>query len=472
LSLLFGLPFCIAGLAILFGGLHSTNGAPVPWAIAAVLGLLFLCGGLTVLFGISWAAKKSRREAQARAQNPSSPWLWRADWAENRCNSKTKSSMITAWIFAVFWNAISTGSVFAVPAGTYREKPLTWLILLFPAVGLGLLIWAARETVAWLEFGKTYFQMTSVPIVAGREMRGAIQARFPKPPEHGVRLKLSCVNRIVTNSGRDQTTSENIIWRDEHTVSPAELYASPTGTTIPVTFHVPLDARPTDSSNPHNSIIWILEADADVPGVDYKDVFELPVFHTKDSPAVAEESERVERVAAPTTPTIRVTPTAEGTEFYFPAARNKSFAAGTTMFLVLWTGALALMIHLHAPFIFPLVTGLFEVLIFYIALQMWFGTSDVIVNRQGVRVRSGLFDTGKVQEIPVTQISEIKAVIRSQQGGATGTPYYDILLIQNSGTNTTLGQTIRDKSEAEWLVAQIRADLGLGNVSRAATAGR
>jgi hypothetical protein len=115
---------------------------------------------------------------------------------------------------------------------------------------------------------------------------------------------------------------------------------------------------------------------------------------------------------------------------------------------------------------------LFEVLIFYIALQMWFGTSDVIVTRQGVRVRSGLFNTGKVQEIPVTQISEIKAVIRSQQGGATGTPYYDILLVQNSGTNTTLGQTIRDKDEAEWLVAQIRAGLGLGNASRAATAGR
>src|SRR5207302_1414869 len=208
-------------------------------------------------------------------------------------------------------------------------------------------------------------------------------------------------------------------------------------TTIPVTFHVPFEARQTDSSNPRDSILWILEADADIPGVDYKDVFELPVFRTKDSPAQPEEQEiAAAKVTAPASPTVLVTATADGTEFYFPAARNKSFAAGTSAFLVLWTGALALIFHLHAPFIFPLVFGLFDLLIFYIALQMWFGTSSVIVSTSSVRVRSGLFRAGRFQEIPATEIRTIETAIRSQQGGATGTPYYDILLVKTDGKKT------------------------------------
>jgi hypothetical protein len=337
-----------------------------------------------------------------------------------------------------------------------------------------LLVRAIRETLAWFQFGKTYFQMTAVPLVIGREMRGAIQARFPKPPEHGIRVKLSCVNRIVTGSGKDQTTRENIVWRDEHTVSARELYASPTGTTIPVSFHIPLDARQTDCSNPRNSVLWLLEADADVPGVDYKDLFELPVFRTKDTPSHAETAEfsQIEaKLGPPASPTIHVTPTAQGTEFYFPAARNQSFAAGMTAFFVLWTGVLILIFHLHAPFIFPVVFGLFDLLFFYLVLQMWFGTSIVIVNTGQLRVRSGLFGRGKWQEVLVSDISAIDAVIRSQQGGASGTPYYNIELIENDGRKITLGETIRDKEEAEWLVNEMRRHLGLQSKSLSASIG-
>jgi hypothetical protein len=462
LALLFGLPFCLFGLSVLSHGLH-TNSLSAPTLIATSFGLLFLIGGTTLIGGIFWATSRSRRQNTVRSDNPSSPWLWRPDWAAGRCNSNTRSAMITAWVMSVIWNAASAPTLFLVPQQTYREKPLTLLALAFPAVGAYLLVRAIRETLAWFEFGKTYFQMTAVPLVIGREMRGAIQARFPKPPEHGIRVKLSCVNRIVTGSGKDQTTRENIVWRAEHTVSAGELYASPTGTTIPVSFHIPLDARQTDYSNPRNSVLWLLEADADVPGVDYKDLFELPVFRTKDTPSHAETtefSESAAKIGPPASPTVHVTPTAQGTEFYFPAARNKGFAAGMTAFFMLWTGVLVLIFHLHAPFIFPVVFGLFELLFFYIVLQMWFGTSIVIVNNGQLRVRNGLFGSGKWQELPLSEMSAINAVIRSQQGGASGTPYYNIELIRTDGRKITLGESVRDKEEAEWLVSEMRNRLG------------
>jgi hypothetical protein len=473
LALLFGVPFCIAGLAVLKNGI-TLNGVAAPPAFAIPFGLLFFFGGATVIGGIAWGTRKARQQARLKAENPSSPWMWRKDWAEGRADSKTRSSMITAWIFAILCNGISGMILSFRPLDAYREKPATLILLVFPVAGVWLLVWAVRETLAWFEFGKTSFQMTAVPLVIGREMRGAIQARFPKPPEHGIRLKLSCVNRIVTGSGRDQTTRENILWREEHTVSPAELYASPTGTTIPVSFQIPFDARQTDSTDPRNAIFWMLEADADVPGVDYKDCFEVPVFRTKDTPTQAEEprfASSEPNIAAPAAPTIIVTPSGAGTEFYFPAARNKGFATGITVFLGFWSGVLALIFRLHAPFIFPLVFGLFDLLLFYIVLQMWFGTSAVVVNSAGLRVRSGIGKVGKWNEIPASEVANIEAAIRSQQGGATGTPYYDILLTQSSGKKVTLGQTIRDKQEAEWLVTEMKKELRLSPAKAAAAAG-
>ncbi len=467
-ALFFGVPFCLAGLAVMKQGV---SGASPIWAIP--FGLIFFCGGAIIIGGIFWGNRKSRQQLRLKAENPSSPWLWRTDWAEGRADSKTKSTLIKAWISALLCSCFAALVLFSIPLQNYREKPQTLFALLVPAAALWLLVWAVRETIAFFEFGKTSFQMTSVPLVVGKEFRGAIQARFPKPPDHGIRLKLSCVNRIVTGSGRDQTTQEKIIWRDEHSVSPAELYAGPTGTTIPVSFHIPLDAPQTDLSDPRDATFWMLEADANVPGVDYKDCFEVPVFRTKDTPSQAEEDQFAAahaHIDPPVAPTVVVTPVADGTQFYFAAARNKGFAAATSVFFALWTGVLAVIFRLHAPIIFPVVFGLFDLLFFFIVLQMWFGTSTVVVNSSGLRVCSGLFGRGKFQEIPAGEISGVDAQIRSQQGGATGTPYYDILLTKADGNKVTLGQTIRDKEEAEWIVLQIKNNLGLQPTKASAAA--
>ena len=399
--------------------------------------------------------------------------MWRSDWAEGRCNSKTRSTMLSAWTIALLWNLISFPIFYFVPAETYRRTPTTLLALIFPIIGIALLVWAIRGTLAWFEFGKTYFQMTDVPIAVGREFRGAIQARFSKRPEHGIRLKLSCVNVVVSRSSRDQTTRESILWRDEHAVPAEGLFSGPMGTTIPVSFDIPRDARPTDSSNPHNAIVWLLQAEADVPGVDYKDIFELPVFRTKDTPSGAGTQvfhEPQLTIQAPVEPTILVTSTSEGIQFYFPRARNKGFAAGVSTFLMIWTGVLIMIVHFRAPIILSLTFGFFEILLLYIVLQLWFGTSTVVINRDLVRFRSGLFNHGKFREVGSCEVTGIDAVIRSQQGGATGTPYYDIQLVQADGKKITVGQTIRDKHEAEWLVDQMREALGLKS-SRAATVG-
>ena len=427
-----------------------------------LFGLVFALAGFGALAAVWIGMRLQRRRDRLRAENPGTPWMWREDWAQGRCNSKTKSTMISAWVMAVFWNMVSTPIVYFIPLSTFQKNPITLVAILFPVAGIGLLIWAVRETLAWFEFGKTYFEMSSVPGVIGRELRGNIYACFPRPPDHGIRLKLSCVDRIVTGSGKNQSTNERILWRDEKLVSAGEFYPSPTGTMIPVSFHIPWDASQTDCQDSRHQIIWLLEADADVPGVDYKDLFEVPVFRTKDSPTQAEAkvfAGTQPGIGKPANPAVVVSVSPDAVEFYFPAARNQGFAVGATVFFLIWSGVIALMVKLGTPAIFPFFFLVFDLIMFYVILQLWLGTSQVRVNASGVRVRSGLLGGGKWRDIPLSQISAIQALITAQQGGASGTPFYSIQLVQNDGKKIFLGQTIRDKQETDWLVQEMRMAL-------------
>jgi hypothetical protein len=248
------------------------------------------------------------------------------------------------------------------------------------------------------------------------------------------------------------------------------------GAMIPVSFHVPLSQRATDSSNPSNQIVWLIEADANVPGVDYKDVFEVPVFHTKDTPEhedtrFASGSAQESAPHRPAHTTIAVRPTGDGgTEFFFAAARNPGFAMGLTVFMTIWTGAIALMLKLGAPWLFACAFGLFDLLFAYIALDLWLGTSRVVVQPGTLMVQKGWLGSGKMQTIATSQIAELHTKITAQQGGATGTPYYSLQAVLNTGRTITLGENVRSKEEAEWLAAEMRQVAGIKSKAMAATA--
>ena len=460
---IFALGFSISGISVLVAVTRqapSSNG--VPMFLGICMGLAFTTVGVGIGVVSIYGFRKYKWQQASQVANPASPWLWRKDWAQGRANSCTRSTMVQAWIFAVVWNFISAPVLYFAPKAI-AQQPLAILGLIFPVSGIGLLIWAIRETFRWFEFGVTWFEMVSCPLVIGNEFHGNIHARFPHGADHGVRLKLSCINRVVTGSGKNQTTSDRILWREEKNVSPGELCPGPIGSLIPVSFRIPWNALQTDGTNSRNSILWLLEADADVPGVDYKDIFEVPVFRTKETPASPESETRTDNPASapPIRPTVVVTRTAEGTQFFFPPGRNKGFALGVTTFSMIWSGVLAIMIFLHAPVIFPVAFGFFDLLLLMGAAQLWLGTSRVVIDSSRVRVQSGLFGGGRWREFPKSQVLDIQAVITAQQGGASGTPYYDIRLLQTEHQNVTLGRTIRDKDEAEWLVAEMKKVLQL-----------
>jgi hypothetical protein len=475
---LFALPFVIGGLLAIsqaLGLTHADKGN-MPFWLLLCFGLVFSGVGFGLIFAVLYGGRYAQRQQRLQAEHPAEPWLWRADWAQGRANSKTRGSAIAGWVFAIFWNAVSMPIAFLVLPQALRQKNAGALIgLVFPAAGAYLLVRAIRQTIALAEFGNTYFEMTTLPGVVGRELNGQIQARFPHSPDHGVHLRLSCVHRTQTGSGKTQSTSENIVWRDEADLASGQLCPGPNGTTIPVHFGIPLDAQATEKRSPRDEFVWVLEALAEVPGVDYHDIFEVPVFRTQQTPTEAEEEKfaapaPVQPVTRPQVATIEVRQTAEGTEFYFPPARNKSFAASATAFALVFGSIAFFLIH-HAPIVFSFAFGFFALLLLYISIQLWFGTTRVVMGSDGVTLQAGLLGSGKVRRIALSEIASISDRITSQQGGATGVPYYDIELALREGKKLTLGHSVRDKHETGWLVAEMQRLAGVQAKSMTARLG-
>ncbi len=462
---LFALPFAAFGVFAFTTAIRQAatgTGTGSIW-LGLLFGLVFSGVGFGLMSVPVLGTRLQQRQHQLQAEHPSEPWLWRKDWASGRIPSQTRGNMIGAWIFAALWNLVSAPILYMVPRQAVKN-PAVFIGLLFPIAGIFLLVRAIRQTLAYFEFGKTYFEMASVPGVIGRNLKGMIQARFPHSPDHGVHLRLSCINRVTSGSGNSSSTTENILWRDEVDLSSSQIYPGPAGTTIPVDFHIPWGAQASEKRSARSQTLWLLEGIADVPGVDYHDIFEVPVFRTQQTPVQpdpGEESVAKRDIAQPPRMTVQVQPSGAGTEFFFPAARNKGFAASTTVFLVLFAGLTYFLLHVRVPKIFGFACGFFSLLMFYVAIQMWFATSRVVIGNSVLRLQSGLLGGGKIQEFPLADIESITDKIAAQQGGATGTPYYDIELRLRTGKKVTLGRTLRNKRETEWLVQEMRRLAGL-----------
>jgi len=164
LGVIFGLLFGGIGLGVaglvIFGDPTKTHNP----AIGIVVGLFFAAIGFGIVFAVIYGVRKMKQKAAAQQANPDSPWLWREDWAASRAESKNRNTTIGLWIAAIFWNVISITVTTLAALALLQKSDLKALIpLAFCVVGLCLLIAALRATIRRERFGKTYFELASLP---------------------------------------------------------------------------------------------------------------------------------------------------------------------------------------------------------------------------------------------------------------------------------------------------------------------
>ena len=465
---IFALPFCGVGLWAAYQVMSQFAGGVEDWeqtGLMLVFALVFGGSGFGFVFWARHTARKQAEEARLKQAHPDQPWMWQPDWAHGRIEGSSHTTMIFAWVFALFWNLISLPLLFQLPEEVIDKQNYPALVgLLFPVAGVGFLIWAIRATLRWKKFGLSLLEMATVPGVVDGRLRGTVQTRLQAAPEEGIELTLTCVHRRESE-GRNDSSRERILWQEGHTVGREHLYPSYQGLSYPVDFHIPYECRETDKSDDRNKILWRLEATAKAAGVDYQTRFEVPVFKTEKSSAEpAEEraftfrSERQQEFD-PRTATITVRPSAGGgTEYYFPAARNIGAAVSATIFLLIFAGAIWLQLHLDIFLIFPILTGVFALLLLFFVVSLWCTSSRVVIESGGVRIHRSTLGFRTTTVIPCEEVSDVNLHVGMQQNQTvtqSGQAYYDIEFHRQPGRKVTAGRGVRNKREAEWLAEQM-----------------
>jgi hypothetical protein len=373
-------------------------------------------------------------------------------------------------------------SASSLPDLISRRDPRMFMLLAFDVVGLILFGFASRATMRRERFGKTYFEFDSLPVSPGRRLTGRIHLRLSVLPQRGVNVTLSCVRKTTTGSGDDRSTVRTVLWQTDQAVPAASITMDAVGHTIPVDLAIPADAYVTDQNNLSDQVLWVLHAQAEIPGVDYSDDFEVPVFRTSSSGASAMPTESSsseehafgsgfgspagsgseETVAAPANPRVIISSAPGGTEFYFPPLRNPGRAALLFVVLLVWSGFAFFLWQDHAaPWAFRIVFALGDLLLIYGFLRVCFGSARIRVGNGEVLAQRRIFGMGSTKRFAIPEIESILPFIGRQQTNAQGNPIYSIGLRTKTGKRVTLADEISSRQEARWVVSQIEALAGL-----------
>jgi hypothetical protein len=479
---LFGLPFLGAGLLFAFKFLASPDQTPVQKIGAVSFGSVFAIIGGGLIYGALFGYSRQKEQIERQQANPSSPWLWRKDWAASRVESKNKSKVIAWWVGAVLVNMLSLPFSLSATAQLSRGFDPKYVVpAAFELIGLLLVFGAIRATVRLERFGNAYFEMSSLPYSPGGRVVGAIHVQLRSDMPHGVDLKLSCVRRITTGSGDNRSTQRVPLWEDSKNISAAALSRGPLDTVIPVDFTVPADAFQTDTENSSDQVAWVLDARADVPGVDYTDQFELPVFRTAQSLAVSPvmatnapsahfgrvttttAGEIDQEVGEPAQHRALVNELPDGLEFYFRAGRNVARAA---LVLVLAAGCSAFLCAMlqtarRPPMFAFVVVGLLAFFLTIASVHSAFSSVRIVAGNGMISWRRSVFGIGSSRQVQVSEVESITAATSIQQAGSSGNTLYSIRLKTKDGKSRTLIDEIESRQEARWIVSQIEKRAGL-----------
>jgi hypothetical protein len=474
----FGLMFFVPGLLSLFTFLANSRNPGSNGTIAgAAIALFILAIGAGFLLLAVVGYRRLKQQAAVEEANPSSPWLWRADWANRKAESLRKKSEATAWVICIFCNlVILPVAASLVPRMALHNDPRAFLVLGFGLVGVLLLANAIRATLRRRSFGNTYFEFDSLPFSPGGRLSGRIHLKLDAEARHGIDLRLSCVRKTVTGSGNNRSTVQTVLWQADQNISSAALGMDPFSRTIPVSFAIPSDAYVTDYDTSSDQVLWLLHAQADVPGIDYSDDFELPVFKTSFSAdqapddssaetsgfaAGASGDSNAEPVAAPANPKVIVSSQDGGTEFYFPAFRTPSRALFLLIFSVIWTAVVYLLFHSKAPWFFPVIFGLMDLFVIFAVFHVALATALIRVGSGEIASTTRVLGIGSTNRFLFSEIDAVVAVTSGQQGGSQGNSMYAIRLRTKSGRRYTLADEISSRQEARWIVSQIETLAGL-----------
>ena len=471
---LFGLPF--AGMGLAFAFMSTRSGTNMPGLFGVVFGMFFATIGFGLIAAAIFGYRKLSQQADLQAANPDKPWVWREDWAAGRANGSDPRANITVWVFTAFWDFISIFiSATVLPKLLAQGDLRALLVLIFPLAGVFITGFAVRGTLRTMRYGRTSFWFDTVPFSPGGRVKGVIHLKLPTTTPHGIDLHLTCKRRIVTGTGKSQSVNELVLWQNETNVPAESVMHGLSDAEIPDYFALPADAFEANDDNPNDKVIWQLHAQADVPGVDFTDDYELPVFRTQAAAAavgqqsgfgmstelaVGAKEPQTEQPAPPPKETHVVYSEDEnGTGFYFPPLRNPAQALGIVVFATIWSAVVYfLWAHEGVPWIFRIVFLLRNPRRVH-AAQRNLRQRTNQSSRRSPEVRSAILGIGTLQRLAYNEVASISPLSQGRTN-SKGEVLYGINIRKSDGRDINIAPSSLTETEAKWIDATLERAMG------------
>jgi hypothetical protein len=424
-------------------------------------GLVFGGVGCGMLAGALWTRRQARAQAAGQASHPAEPWLWNPAWSSGVIKSSGKAEMVVALLFAIFWNAIALpASILALTGGSLRDEPVRLMVLILPAVGIGLAAWAVLAVLRYRKYGVSTFRMPKIPGLIGGPLGGVVQVPAHVKPLDGFRVNLKCIHRYTTGTGKNRSTHEDTLWEAERLMAHELCENDPSRSAIPVLFGIPMACEPTRTEPADDQILWRLSVKARTPGPDYASEFEVPVFVTPESSAsfhvdenpIAKYAARIDPHRVWRDAHVVVTPTASGTSYYFPPARHIGQATMATIFAAGWSGIVAAMCRFGAPLFLTIVFGLIDLAVLWGMLVLWLDWRRLEIRSQDLTVSGGVLGLGRTRVLPREKVADVTAEPGLRSGNRT---YYNLKLRTAAGRSITIGPRIIGKHAADLMATEI-----------------
>jgi hypothetical protein len=416
---------------------------------------LLVFGG--VGFGLIYFLFRSPVAKAASAGNADRPWLDNEDWQSPEVRSNSKAAMYFTWGFAAFWNLVSAPLPFVIHGEVLEKQNYAALIgLLFPLVGIGMLVWAVRRTLEWLRFGAAPLKLDPFPGAIGGHVGGTIDLKLPYDAGHRFSLTLTNLHSYVSGSGKNRSRRETARWQDTQL---ARASVGSGGTRLGFRFDVPQGLEESDvvrSSDLYT--IWRLSLNADLPGVDVDRDYEIPVYATAEKSrhlaelslrtAADEQSvldlEAVRKVA-------QFDYDAAGRSMRYPMGRNLLSALGGLVCGAIFAGAGWFLLMRAGHPLMGSIFGAVGLLIFLSAFYFLFNSLEIV--RSGGEMRT----VRRILGIPVRRRQmrcadvvriEKKSNMQTQSAGKH-VMHYTIYAVGRDGAKIVLGEGFKGAGRAD-----------------------
>jgi len=331
-----------------------------------------------------------------------------------------------------------------------------YVVLLFPAFGLGIAWTAVRMYLRWRRFGQLKLTLDPYPGSIGGEVGGWLQV--PLRPKHlkDLQASISCEHMARPSGKRSNSSLVSVIWTQQ---ANTRVEMAVHGARI--SFLTRTDAKLPESDGGIYGHHWQLQLESKASGLNRR--FDLPVFKTSN--------QRVSRLALDAAPVIsgrdefppdvvRVTQHDDALELYYPPSIRAGFTSPFVLVGLLFALLGAGFGFVAGDAVFALMLTPLGLTLLFIGLYQRLNALHVLIGPETVDCRSSIGPFSSHNAGPVSQLGEPwKAINTQSRSDGITTVYYDIKARVGSQT-LTLGRGIEGQPLADGLLALISNHLG------------